>query len=801
LRRLAVVLAVLVSSPVLGEGYKVPPKPIVEAVDAPSAPEAFVSPAGDAMVLVEYETNPPLEAVARPMLRVAGIRIDPGLSARRRTRRAIGLSIQRFDGSPARRIALPADARLGAPVWSASGKRFAFAVDSEGGPELWLGELERNGAAPTGLRVNDVLGGPFECTRGGKLLVWTIPADRRAPPPVPPLPAGPVIEETAGRISQMATYEDLLHDAHDEDVFEHFATSQLAVLDPASGSVSPLGPPGLYASAEDSPDGRWILLERIRRPFSRRVPFSLFARTTEVWDSEGRMAAKIADLPPSEEVPRQGVPTGPRSVEWQPLRPATLLWAEALDGGDPTRKAAHRDRLVAMSAPFAGAPRQVRLVRYRFAHLVWTARQDRAFLVERDRDRRWETTLRVDVSQTADPASDHVLFDRSFNDAYADPGVPVLETRADGERVLAQDGEAIFISGPGASESGDHPFLDRLDLATGRKERLFRSEDGVYETFVAFAGSRGHSGGPISILTRRESPEEPPNYILLDLPSGRRRPLTAFRDPAPRLSRVKKQLVRYARKDGVALSGTLYLPPDWKPGTRLPVLVWAYQLEYSDSGTAGQVRGSTKRFTRPVGASPILLALAGYAVLNDATMPVIGDPETVNNTYLEQIEDCARAAIDKLDAMGVADRARVAIGGHSYGAFMTANLLAHTDLFAAGIARSGAYNRSLTPFGFQTERRSYWEATDLYTKISPFTFAHRIRKPILLVHGEADDNSGKFPIQSERLYRAIQGNGGTARFVLLPDEAHAYRARESVLHVLAEMVEWMDRWVKGAAKP
>jgi len=795
LRRTAILAALLVSAPVLADGYKLPPKSIVDAVDAPPPLEAIVSPARDRMLLVEYEANPPLESIARPMLRLAGLRIDPGLSAERRTRRALGLLLQDFAGSAPRRVALPREARIGGIDWSPDGRRFAFLLDREGGSELWVGDAGSAAARRVaGLLANDVLGRAFEWARDGhRLLVWTIPASRGPAPAPPAVPPSPVIEETAGKTSQMATFEDLLHAPHDGDLFEHYATSQLVFVDPDTGGPTPFGPPGLYTSVEESPDARWILVERLRRPFSTRVPFELFARSAEVWDASGRKAATIADLPASEEVPRQGVPTGPRSIEWQPLKPATLFWAEALDGGDPTRKAAHRDRLVAMAAPFPAPPRQVRLVTHRFTRLVWTGRPDRALLVERDRDRRWETTLKVDVSPIGDPAGDRVLFDRSVQDAYSHPGSPVVETRPDGIRVLLQDGDAVYFAGLGASDSGYHPFLDRIDLASGKTERLFRSEESAYETFVAFVATP--DGGRGTIITRRETPTDPPAYFVVETASGRRRALTSTADPTPAVSKLQRRLLRYARKDGVSLSGVLYLPADWKPGTRLPVLIWAYPLEYSDAGTAGQVRGSTRTFTRPSGASPVLLALAGYAVLNDATMPIVGDPETVNNTYLEQVADSARAAIDELDRIGVADRSRVAIGGHSYGAFMAANLLAHTDLFAAGIARSGAYNRSLTPFGFQTERRSYWEATDLYTKISPFTFAHRIRKPVLLVHGEADDNSGTFPIQSERLFRAIQGNGGTARLVLLPDEAHAYRARASVLHVLAEMVEWMDRWV------
>jgi dipeptidyl aminopeptidase/acylaminoacyl peptidase len=361
---------------------------------------------------------------------------------------------------------------------------------------------------------------------------------------------------------------------------------------------------------------------------------------------------------------------------------------------------------------------------------------------------------------------------------------------------MLQDGEAIYLAGRGATEAGDRPFLDRMDLSTLRKERLFRCPDGVFESPLGFVGeSRGR------ILTRRESTTEPANFVLVDLGSGERTRLTDFKDPAPELTGLSKELIKYRRADGVPLSGTLYLPPGYRTGTRLPLIVWAYPLEYSDAATAGQVRGSTATFTRLLGDSPLFFLTQGYAVFMDATMPVVGTPEAMNDTYVEQITAAARAAIETLDARGVIDPRRVGVGGHSYGAFMTANLLAHSDLFAAGIARSGAYNRTLTPFGFQSERRSFWEAPDLYMKMSPFTYANKINEPLLLIHGEADNNSGTFPIQSERLFQAIKGGGGTARLVLLPHESHGYRARESVLHVLAEMFEWAEKHVKNRATP
>jgi dipeptidyl aminopeptidase/acylaminoacyl peptidase len=445
---------------------------------------------------------------------------------------------------------------------------------------------------------------------------------------------------------------------------------------------------------------------------------------------------------------------------------------------------------MALAAPFTEKGAEVMRFQHRFSGFQWLPERDQVLANELDRDRRWRTTALVDLTQPE--ASRKVLFDLSINDAYKDPGSPVTFTRPDGVRTILQDGDSIYLTGMGAAPEGARPFFDKLNLRSGEKTRLFRCAEQTFETPLGFVGSSRSI-----MLTRRETKVEPPNLFTFDLETGRRTKLTEYTDPAPQLTSLKKDLITYRRDDGVPLSGTLYLPPDYHEGTRLPLIIWAYPLEYSDPDTAGQVRTSPYTFTRLAGPSELFFLTQGYAVLDNATMPVVGDPETMNDTYVEQISAAARAAIETLDKKGVIDPKRVGVGGHSYGAFMTANLLAHTDLFAAGIARSGAYNRSLTPFGFQSERRNYWEATDLYTKMSPFTYANKINEPILLIHGEADNNSGTFPIQSERLFQAIKGNGGVARLVLLPHESHGYRARESVLHVLAEMFEWADRYVKN----
>jgi dipeptidyl aminopeptidase/acylaminoacyl peptidase len=501
----------------------------------------------------------------------------------------------------------------------------------------------------------------------------------------------------------------------------------------------------------------------------------------EVWDTAGRLVHKVASQPLHDSLPLDGVAPGPRHYAWKPVGPATLVWAESLDGGDPHKKVPFRDRILTLPAPFTGEPVEVAKLEHRFSSIEWME-NGMGVVVESNRPRRWVRTFLLDGAHSREFSS------RSTGDRYKNPGAFVKEER---RGAILVSGNAAFLIGEGSSPEGDRPFLDRLNLETLQTERLFRSPSDSYELPVAVLDAAAPT-----FLTRRESPAAPPNYFVHEADTARA--LTHFPDPAPRLRGIIAQLVTYKRADGVRCSFTLYLPPGYREGTRLPTVLWAYPREYNDPETAGQVAGSSQRFTAIRGYSHLFFLLRGYAVLDGATMPVVGESRTANNTYIEQIVMSAKAAIEKAVAMGVTDPDRVGVGGHSYGAFMTANLLAHSDLFRAGIARSGAYNRTLTPFGFQSERRTLWDASEIYLKMSPFLFANKIKEPILLVHGEADNNMGTFPIQSERMYQAIRGNGGTVRLVMLPGESHGYAARESVEHVLYEMLSWFDRYVKDA---
>jgi dipeptidyl aminopeptidase/acylaminoacyl peptidase len=784
--------------------YRRPPQAVLDVLNAPATPFISVSPTRDRLLMFQPVRYPPISDVSQPMLRLAGLRINPNTNGLHRAPYYTALTVKRISDGVETQVQLPANPRISAPQWSHNGRRFAFTNTLANGIELWVGEAETGRVRRIeNIRISAVYGDPIQWMPDNRtLLVQLIPANRRNVPGAPTTPAGPVIQESSGRQGPVRTFQDLLRNPHDELLFEYYATAQLALLDTTNGRATNIGQPAIFQSIEPAPDGEHLLVARIKRPFSYLYPAFAFPREVEVWTRAGRMAHRLADLPLADTVPIDGVPTGPRSYTWRPTETATLVWVEALDEGDPRRQVPHRDRILMLRAPFTGQPTEVARLQHRFAGMQWGERAGVMFARDYDRNRRWARTFILNADNR--DAQPRVLFDLSINDRYNDPGSFVIRRLPNGQSVVMQQGDTVYLTGAGASPQGDRPFFDRFNLSNGQKERLFHSSADAYESFVALLDDNGRT-----IITRRESLTEPPNYFVRTLQSNATtqgtdtaaaaRALTNFPDPTPALRGIRKQLVTYNRADGVPLSFTLYLPPGYREGTRLPTIVWAYPLEFSDAATAGQVSGSTQRFTSITGASHLFFLLNGYAVLDNATMPVVGsDIQTVNDTFIQQITQSAQAAIDKAVEMGVTDRERVGVGGHSYGAFMTANLLAHTDLFRAGIARSGAYNRTLTPFGFQGERRTFWEASQVYMNLSPFTFAHRINEPILLIHGEADDNSGTFPIQSERMYQAVRGNGGNVRYVVLPAESHGYAARESIEHTLYEMLAWFDRHVKNA---
>jgi dipeptidyl aminopeptidase/acylaminoacyl peptidase len=772
-------------------GYSLPPKVIVDILDAPPLPTAAVSPSYQVVALIQRASMPAIAELAQPMYRLAGMRINPRTNGLHRSHQVRSIVLKSVAVGAEIQVPTPPSSRLAWIGFSPDGRRFAFTNARETGIELWIGEAATGQAKAVGVAdLNAVWGDPCEWLNDSAALLCMFTAPNRgSAPAAPDVPTGPNIQENLGRRTPVHTYEDMLTSAHDEALLEYFGTSELAIVDAATGVRSPVGRPGLYEIATASPSGEYLLVSRLKRPFSRLVPAENFPKEVEVWTRRGDIVKRIADLPVADNVPNNGVPIGPREYTWHTAAPATLVWAEALDEGDPKNTVPFRDRLMTSSAPFGAQPTELLKTEYRFQRIRWTDKGI-ALLNEYDRGRRRTRTWIVDAPN----AQPRKLWDLSAEDRYNDPGAPTPRLGG-AHAALIQQGDFIFTTSDGASPQGDRPFLARINVKTGASEQVFRSGTSSYESVVALLSDDGGT-----FVTRRESATDPPNYMVhygADTTGGPTA-LTSYADATPQLRGISKQLLTYKRNDGVQLSATLYLPPNYKKGERLPLVVWAYPREFTDPNTAGQVVGSPNRFTIVTGPSHLLFLTQGYAVLDNPTMPIVGPGETANDTYIEQLVASAQAAVDTVVDMGVADRDRCVIGGHSYGAFMTANLLAHSDIFRAGIARSGAYNRTLTPFGFQNESRTFWEATNVYTRISPFWYADKIKEPVLLIHGEADDNSGTFPIQSERFYMALKGHGATVRYVTLPHEAHSYAARESVLHTVTEMLSWADKYAKNA---
>jgi dipeptidyl aminopeptidase/acylaminoacyl peptidase len=772
--------------------YHHPPAPIPEILNAPPTPSVLPSPNAKYLLIEDRLAYPPVSDLRVPVLHLAGLRINPQNNGRFVTVRNTSLTLLEVSSGKQKKIALPQNALPGSPHWSPDSRHFEFTNTTQSGMELWVGDVASASAhAIPGIRVNTVFEPCVEWMPDSHtLLVETVPA-RRGGPPNAAAAGGPVVEESDGKPAPAITFENLLSNPHDEDLFEFYGASQLELVDIVGDHAAPVGKPAIFTHIDPSPDGKHILTVCIHRPFSYLLPYTRFPKQIEVRDVNGNPEFLLAESQLQDHIPLAGVATGPRSYQWMPGFPATLVWAEALDGGDTRAKVPFHDRLLSLQFPFKTQPVELLKIEHRFLGLVW-GEHGAALVLEYQRDRRWIRHFLIDAAHPGEQP--RLIWERSVNDRYHDPGAPLMHQLADGKMVMWQSGSCIFLAGTGATPHGDVPFLDRFDLKSRRTERLFQSQEGSYEEVIALV-----SGDGSQFLTRYESPIAPPNYFLRTPREDERRALTSFPDPAPQLHDVIRQLVTYKRADGVSLSFTLYLPADYKQRGPLPTLLWAYPWEYSDAETAGQVSGSPYRFTRISGASHLFLVTQGYVVLDNVTMPVIGSPDTVNNTFIEQIVADAKAAVEKAVVMGVTDPKRIAVGGHSYGAFMAANLLARCDLFRAGIAESGAYNRTLTPFGFQTERRTFWQAPEMYLKVSPFMYADKIKYPLLLIHGQADENPGTFPLQSERMYQAIKGNGGIARYVELPYEAHSYTARESVEETLFQMVDWFDRWVKSPA--
>ena len=779
--------------------WKSPDEDILKILHAPQLPRTSTSPTKTHMLLSDPIIYPTLSELAGPMLKLAGIRVNPKNNYYHGRHGGTSPRVLTIKDGTTVDLNIPDGAEVMSTYWTVDGQRFALAVGFEDRIELWMGDISGKVEKVPNMILNPLMDQAVKWFPDQeKMLVRRI-NDRGAVPQKSSMPKGPKILEDAGANAR-STYEarNLLETAYDDEMFSYYTQCELVIYDTKTKQSKVVGPAATYRYAGVSPDGEYLLIERLKKPWSHEVAWWRFANDIEVWDTKGQLIKTIANQPVANEVPVQGVITGARSVSWQPTAPHTLFWRDALDGGDPVAEADFRDRLMRWEAPFNGEPEEVFKAEHRIQATMWGP-DGMLMVYQRERIKRWRYVWLLDVNK----GTSKLWFDLDENDRYNDPGYPLFTQLENGQYVIQVDNGEMYFRGRGGTKEGDRPFVDRRNIETGEIERIFRSAKDKYEYFVGFGKA------PNTFIMSSESPTDVPNLYLAtlgksikaDAGEGTRaytkQPITNFQDPSPELRKIENKIVRYERNDGVELSFQLLLPPGYKEGTRVPTVVYAYPLEYSGAKTAGQVRGSSNRFMRIWGASHKYFLMRGYAVLDNTAMPMIGDPETVYDSFVPQLVADAEAAVEKAIDMGIADPDRIGVIGHSHGGLMVANLLAHTDLFCAGIARSGSYNKTNQPFGFQGERRSLFEATKSYIDCSPTFFADKVNEPILIIHGDDDSNPGTLTFQSEVFYEAVRGSGGTARLVLLPFEDHGYRAKESIEHVLWEQMNWFDKYVKN----
>ncbi|MFA8449136.1 MAG: alpha/beta hydrolase family protein [Bacteroidales bacterium] len=779
--------------------YQLPSKEILEMADAPASPGIRLNRDVSKMILMERRQYKSLQEMAEKESRLAGLRINAKTSGPSRQSFVYGLKVKDLKSGEISKVkGMPEDALISEVRWSPNQKHIAFLNTKENGIELWvvdLKKLEANRVCDP--IINNVLEEGYGwCKDSKSLLVSILPKDRGEYLSGNILPKGPIVSVNNGQKAQNRTYQDLLKNKVDEANFDYFTTSELIKVD-LKGNKTPFLAKGIYYGLQFSPNGKYITVTTIQRPYSYIVPLYRFPRNVDVYDMEGNLVKNIENVPLTETLPQgfDAVRKGKRSISWRADQPASLTYVVALDGGDPEVESEYRDELFQWNAPFDKEPKSLAKTKRRYAGVQWG--DDKTALLY---DYFWSD--RMIGTYLMNPSKENgklkVIQERSRQDIYSDMGDAATELNDFNKRVLyIEKGRYLIMEAPGYTPKGKFPYIAKYDLKTGKTQKLWQAENKDKLETVAFIIDPKKS----IMLTSIEAPTEYPNYYLRNFKTGKMlRTVTNFENPYKAMEGVHKEVIKYKRKDGVELSATLYLPKgyDKKKKEKLPMVMWAYPREFKDKAAAGQVSSSSNEFTYLWYGSPVFWVMKGYAVLDDAAFPIIGEgDQEPNDSFVEQLVSNAEAAIDAVDQLGYIDRNRVAVGGHSYGAFMTANLLTHSDLFAAGIARSGAYNRTLTPFGFQSEERNYWEAPSIYNRMSPFMNAEKMKHPLLLIHGDADNNPGTHTMQSKRYFNALKGLGANVRMVLLPFESHSYRARESVMHVLWEQDQWLDKYVKN----
>jgi dipeptidyl aminopeptidase/acylaminoacyl peptidase len=782
-----------------GLTYQQPSKEILDLVDVPVAPSVFMDEGKNFMIMLSRDVYGSIEDLSQEELRLGGLRIDPKTNIGSRVTYFKNVEIKNLKEKNAKNIqikGLPNNPKLTNFKWSPNQKKLALTNTTSKGVEVWVLDLATAKATKlTSDNVNANIGDVINWFNDGQsLLVKKVSANKKELINTKTaVPTGPTISVNDGKKAQNRTYQDLLSNKNDEHNFEQLALSEIYKVNLDGSTEKWLGD-NIYTTIDFSPDGNYVMVETVEKPFSYLVPYNRFPSKTTIYTKEGKQVETVLEVPLIEDLPQgfMAVRKGKRNFSWRNDKPSTLVYTQALDGGDPENEVPFRDETFEMEAPFNGNERSILKTINRMGSIQW-GNNSLAIASDYWINTRNTKTYLFNPSDASIEAK--VIYDRNYQDVYSNPGSFVTKTNELGRSVLAISNESAFLLGEGHTENGQFPFLDQLNLKDQETKRLYQSK---YADKVE--SLQDYDIANNQLLVRVESPTDYPNYYFRRIKGNKLDQITFFKNPFLSIQNVHKEVINYKRADGLDLSGTLYLPIgyDKKSKEKMPLIIWAYPTEYKDKSSAGQSTQNPNKFTYPFYGSMIYWVTKGYVVLDNASFPIVGEGDTEpNDTYIDQLVANGKAAIDAVDAMGYIDRNRVAVGGHSYGAFMVANLLSHCDLFAAGIARSGAYNRTLTPFGFQSEERNYWEAPEVYNEMSPFMNADKMKYPLLLVHGEADNNSGTYPMQSERYFNALKGLGATVRLVILPKESHGYKAKESILHLLWEQDQWLEKYVKN----
>lgn len=775
------------------EGYQTPSPVLASVVDARLISTNVLSPDGKWMALLDRSQVVSLADLSKPQVALAGIKFNPDTRITDRTRLYEKLEFKHVQTGTVITLNQLPSGKIAFPKWSSNSLQLAFIVAGEKVSTLWTYDVNtRKLQQLSELALNAVLTDPYEWLSDSTGVVAAVATNHGKTAPVPDTQSlKPIIQVTSGEKAPARTFQNLLSSPFDEVLFKFYGQTQLAKVT-LDGKAQWIGPALLISEYSPSPDATNLMVAMIDEPFSYQVPYSRFPTVWQIWGMRGHPLYELARQPLADTIPQgfDSVKTGRRNFQWRADKGATVIWAEAQDGGSMKADVPYHDYLYSLSAPFRKEPELFAKTEWRFSSIDW-ADDNVAVLNE------WRFSDRKTRSYIISPRNadeNRVLFsERSYNDAYNDPGSFIKTTNDLGQKVIKLvGGRYAYLASFGDSEQGRIPYLARLDVKTNSTEKLWQSEAPYYERVSDVLDDEGKV-----FITIRESQLEQPNYFLRNLIDESLTQLTRFEHPYPEFNGVTKELITYKRSDGVELTGTLYLPSGYKKENGpIPVLMWAYPLEFKDKSVASQKRESPYKFNYIGYWGPMPYLAKGIAVFDDPKMPIVGEGDKQpNDTFRTQLVASAKAAVDVLVERGVADKNRIAIAGHSYGAFMVANLLAHSDLFVTGIARSGAYNRTLTPFGFQGEERDFWEAQDVYATMSPFFHVEKINEPLLMIHGVEDPNSGTFPMQSERMFAALKGLGKQARLVMLPEEGHGYKARESILHTLWEQEQWLDKYL------